>query len=114
MTSPSVACPLCGSGLLSVYMTGMGAASRLDKCAGCGLVFQNPVPDDLPGFYEGYRRQGGKRFFYGSEAFIKYFRLRRARMINRLSHPPGRVLDIGCGRGLMLAEPFLRAIGNLP
>ncbi len=102
-------CPLCGSQNLSGRMDAPGA-SRLLECADCGIVFLEPVPDDLPALYEGYRREGGKRFLYGAEALVRFFRVRRARLIERLSRAPRktgknlRILDIGCGRGLMLAE----------
>ena len=103
-------CPLCGQKSLSAYKNKKArraennGAGRLDKCASCGLVFQNPVPGDLSSFYDGYRGEEGKRFLAGVEAVVKFFRRRRARAVNRLYDGPGRVLDIGCGRGQMLRE----------
>ncbi|MDA8326280.1 MAG: class I SAM-dependent methyltransferase [Nitrospiraceae bacterium] len=116
MNPSSRPCPVCRSQDLTEYRE-IDGALRLLKCTDCGLVFLDPVPGDLSVFYEGYRREGGKRFLYGAETLVKYFRVRRARMIDRLFGPRRktdgavkkndgnpRVLDIGCGRGLMLAE----------
>ncbi len=108
-------CPLCGHESTSAYKNGKFrfpkdiGAGRLCRCNSCGLVFQNPIPDDLSGFYEAYRGEEGKRFLNEVETIVKFFRRRRAVAINGLFARPGRVLDIGCGRGQMLQE--LRSMG---
>ncbi len=114
MSPAASRCPLCGQSLSSyknkkscrIENAGEGG---LDKCSSCGLVFLNPVPDDLSAFYEGYRGEEGKRFLNRVESVVKFFRRRRARAVNRLFPRPGRVLDIGCGRGQMLRE--LKSMG---
>ncbi len=108
-------CPLCGLKSVSAYKKKKtypladNSVGRLDKCLSCGLVFQNPVPNDLHVFYEGYRGEEGKRFLNGVEIAVKFFRRRRAMAINAFFPRPGRILDIGCGRGYMLRK--LAAMG---
>ncbi len=108
MSRAEVSCPLCGLGSLSVYKKGKscrkGYDGRLYRCSSCSLVFQNPIPDDLSTFYEAYRGEEGKRFLNEVEAAVRFFRRRRANAVNVLFLRPGRILDIGCGRGQMLQK----------
>jgi len=46
----------------------------------------------------------GRRFLRPGEWVIRLARVWRAEAIHRLSHAPGRILDIGCGRAWMLAK----------
>ncbi len=103
-------CPLCGHDSLSAYKKGRSGLEKsngisgLCKCGSCGLVFQDPIPVDLSSFYEAYRGEEGKRFLNEVEAAVRFFRQRRALTVDGFFSRPGRILDIGCGRGQMLQK----------
>jgi 2-polyprenyl-3-methyl-5-hydroxy-6-metoxy-1,4-benzoquinol methylase len=69
------------------------------------------MPDSkaLAKYYdENYYGRGEGKFLKPVEKVIQFFRYLRARVIQRLT-TAGRVLDVGCGRGLMLK--FLKGRG---
>ncbi len=75
------------------------------RCSQCGLGW-TVVPSDFdvsPYYPEEYYGSKNKRFQPVVEWLISFFRRARAGMILR-QMKPGRILDIGCGRGLMLKE----------
>ena len=83
----------------------------LHHCLHCGTSFVNPTPDSetLAKYYdEDYYGQGEGKFVWSVEAVVQFFRYLRARAIRRLIRS-GRVLDVGCGRGVMLK--FLKSWG---
>lgn len=76
-------------------------------CAKCGIGVTAPFPADgvLCSLYStgAYRANDGGRFIPLVELFIRLFRNRhRDRIVRRIA--PGRILDIGCGRGTFLAS----------
>jgi len=81
------------------------------RCVRCSLVFLSPQPDQqaLERYYgpEYYGREN-RRFGGPLEAFEVWCRRLRAQDIARL-RSPGRILDVGCGRGVMLS--YLRDFG---
>jgi len=93
-----------------------GDGSRYDlvECRGCGLVRTHPEPtrELLSAYYAcSYYGEGDAKFNAPMERAIGLLSVRRARRIlNRLERNrgssdadvPPRVLDIGCGRGLLL------------
>ncbi|MCG6553554.1 MAG: class I SAM-dependent methyltransferase [Candidatus Magnetominusculus sp. LBB02] len=74
-------------------------------CRGCNVGITAPVPShgDLKKLYAigGYREKTGKRFIPFVEYFILLFRHMRKNRIKK-HIKTGRILDIGCGRGLFL------------
>lgn len=89
-----------------------GEAFAVIRCDSCGLVRTNfPYPDDALGRYYGetYYGDDGKRFIGMMEWGVAQFREARVRQIERLHPTEGAVLDIGCGRGLILQR--LHALG---
>jgi len=84
-----------------------GEVFEVEECLACALS-RTRVPEDFdagkyyPPMYYGLKN---KRFVGAVETAIRMFRHRRARQLQRWSGlETGRVLDIGCGRGLMLAK----------
>lgn len=75
------------------------------ECLNCKVWFTHPVPsqDELSGFYStgNYRAETGKRFVPILEKVIQYLTIRKRNRIKSYVKK-GRILDIGCGRGLFL------------
>lgn len=92
---------------------GAGAFS-VRRCGVCGLGWTEPfVPDaEIGSWYpQAYYGSGNVRFHPLLERLIRLFRLRRAAVIRRRARP-GKVLDVGCGRGFLLKT--LRELGFEP
>jgi SAM-dependent methyltransferase len=82
-----------------------GDAFQIVVCAQCGRGRTEPSPADLSPYYPtGYYGSGGIRFNPLVEAAIQVFRGARVAAVTRAHAAPGAILDVGCGRGLMLAE----------
>jgi SAM-dependent methyltransferase len=82
-----------------------GEAFELAVCSRCGLGRTDPAPADLLPYYPtGYYGSGGIRFNRVVEAAIRTSRSSRVAEVTRAHPEPGAILDVGCGRGLMLSE----------
>lgn len=106
-----VNCPLCRSSEYRINF--MAPADPVEKsgyfsvakCIECGFVFTNPQAEekDLKELYSTeYYGERHQRFWFIIEKFIELFRKRRIEQIEKFKKK-GRILDIGCGRGKMLA-----------
>lgn len=112
----SMNCPLCENPESGFLFEERGY--RLARCAGCGLVRVDNPPsrktlDELysPEYYKG-RGDSQGYYDYAAEraALVKSF---RARLKTLKKHSPGgRLLDVGCAFGFLLAEA--RAMGWEP
>ena len=110
------ACPICREtgqkGLFESvdYLTGESfAVARCARCETARTLF--PHPEEEIGRYYGdtYYGREGRRFLGTLEWLVRLFRRGRVRAVLRLHPGLGRVLDVGCGRGLILRR--LRSLG---
>lgn len=98
-----VNCILCGS-IESIplysstdYIT--KTIHNLVKCRNCGLTYVNPQPskDELPEYYSGDYHMEAPFFYDRFNARSRYKKLKKI-----AGKQTGRILDVGCGRGIML------------
>lgn len=104
MSSDGSGCILC-RGRQEVFLA-VDERFSLARCADCGHVATTPaLPEaDLAPFYPtAYYGARNRRFNLLFERLIVLFRFRRGRLIERRARK-GRMLDVGCGRGLL---PYL-------
>lgn len=102
-------CAVCARALEDRLVSGItreGVSYDVFFCKECrvGTTFPVPSADELARLYSSgsYRSaERGKRFNAFVESFISVSRLLRARRIRRHVRT-GKLLDIGCGRGLFL------------
>jgi SAM-dependent methyltransferase len=101
-------CPLCRSHSIKLKYPAIkshGHKYDVYECQGCGLGITHPFPDPehLANLYSGENyRDKGRRFIGPIESAIKWLRGGRLRKIEAHA-TKGHLLDVGCGRGLMLA-----------
>ncbi|MBU6410627.1 MAG: glycosyltransferase [Verrucomicrobia bacterium] len=101
-------CPVCGNA--RVYYLFSTADFRMVRCEDCGLIFLNPQPSDqeLAKIYaancfpDGRENEEGRRVALEMrQATVKFY----LSQIARYRGPgPGRLLEVGCGNGDLLAE----------
>ena len=110
-TAVAQACPHC-AGPTRPYWPGAGPHGfRVHHCPACALAFTVPwlEPAELASWYPTtYYGRRSLRFHPLLERAVRWLARQRARRLLRLKSQ-GTVLDVGCGRGQMLAE--LRAAG---
>jgi 2-polyprenyl-3-methyl-5-hydroxy-6-metoxy-1,4-benzoquinol methylase len=96
-------CRFCGAEV-SVCIDGPPVLLR---CRSCHLVFPERIPSSdvrRAGYEEGYyRERSGARFLLPFEWLIAGFLRLRMAGIRRREPGPGTLLDVGCGRGNLLA-----------
>ena len=78
---------------------------NVSECVECEIGVTHPLPseDELAKLYSSgnYRTSTGERFGITIESLIHLGRLKKRWRINKFIKP-GKILDIGCGRGLFL------------
>lgn len=89
------------------YIT--GDRFEIARCAACGLTVTEPPPGPaaLGAYYPAgyYGSAGGRRFPGPVEWLQNQLYAYRARQLEQMNGGrPGRVLDVGCGRGLLLRQ----------
>lgn len=84
------------------YVTGDGF--QVARCGACGLARTVPQPAHVEAYYPAsyYGVPADRRFPALVEGLQRRLYDARARAVERLAGGPGRVLDVGCGRGHLL------------
>ncbi|MFN8007208.1 MAG: class I SAM-dependent methyltransferase, partial [Terriglobia bacterium] len=97
-------CIACGSQDLDLTPT-LRPSVQLIQCRHCGMshTFPRLDPKELEQHYsETYYGPENVKFTEGFERIVAWNTARRARSIHHLLRPHSRILEIGCGRGLLL------------
>lgn len=82
-----------------------GAAVRVHRCATCGLGVTRPAMPDVSPLYEGRNSEDFQQRDSGFAMRIKQiaFRQMARRLLRSLPRAPRRVVDYGCGNGVLTA-----------
>lgn len=111
-------CPFCGSSktkkLFNLDKRVYGDRFLVAVCEDCAAAWTDPLLNEgkIAQYYpEEYHGKMGKRRFMPVMEFLVWLsRRKRAREVSSLnSDQPGRILDIGCGRGWMIS--ILKSMG---
>jgi SAM-dependent methyltransferase len=97
-------CLACGAARFSVAATNL-SGFHLKRCEQCGTAFTDPKPssEELEVSYSrSYYGPENVKFVSLVEGIVGWITQRRARWIHQKIKPHSRILEIGCGRGLLL------------
>jgi SAM-dependent methyltransferase len=100
------ACPICGGSPARPRFAVEGLASRLVVCTQCGTGRVDPLPSatELAAFSPAeYYGDLGSKFRGPIESLVRLVGARHAKFLASGIPPGGRVLDVGCGRGVTLS-----------
>lgn len=105
---PNPECTFCKKKLITLILNNIltyGEFYDVYECVQCKISMLHPFPSDetLTKLYScgSYRTDRGKRFGFLIESLIHLGRIRKRRRISQFIKT-GKILDIGCGRGLFL------------
>lgn len=104
---PVPPCPVCGAERAVPRFAIEGVEFRLVVCPDCGHGRLHPLPDPetLRGFYPAaYYGDLGTKFVAPVELLVRLVGARHVRFLASGLAPGSRVLDVGCGRGVLLAS----------
>ena len=99
------ACPVCGSSTARPTFAIERMAFRVVTCTGChlGSLHPRPTPAEIAGFYpDEYYGTAGAKFEPVVESLVRLVGARHVRWLTRGLPLKARVLDVGCGRGVLL------------
>ena len=98
-------CPVCAGREARPRYRVEGVASPVVVCTGCGLGRYDPPfdPDEVLDCYPPeYYGQLGTKFHRSVEVLVRLAAARHVAFLSRGLRPRARVLDVGCGRGVIL------------
>lgn len=114
----SSTCPLCATSNADRLYRLPEVDKRIVTCPECGIARLDPMPapDELASYYPtDYYGTGGQKFDTLLERILAFVGKRLVRSIRRRVTPGGRILDVGCGRGLLaqaLVDAGFRVCGT--
>ncbi|QDT40002.1 Ubiquinone biosynthesis O-methyltransferase [Gimesia alba] len=98
-------CEVCGANVAQPVFLLPGTTYRIVHCTECGLgtLYPPPTLSEISAFYPSpYYGSGGKKFSGLVEAVVRMVGARLSRFLVKQIPSQGRVLDVGCGRGVTL------------
>ena len=101
----SATCPICGTDSAVPRFEVEGVAAKVVVCDGCGLGRFHPMfrADEVREFYPGeYYGEPGVKFQPLIERLVRLVGARHIGFLSRGLPTGARVLDVGCGRGVIL------------
>ncbi len=102
---PVPACPVCRSETARPRFEIEGMESRIVVCPQCGLGRFAPAPsaEQVRSYYpDEYYGNTGRKFEGVVESLVRIIAARQGRFLSRGLPDGARVLDVGCGRGVLL------------